>query len=118
MTYRGDVGATPSENGMRMWGLTEWKDLDAAIVAAQRKGAKDFVVIGSGSGASVVSTYLHEADDISAVRAVTSLLAANLRSYGASAAVGAANPLLPVSQRCIWPYLTTTPSTCHPVKEA
>jgi alpha-beta hydrolase superfamily lysophospholipase len=70
MTYRGDVGATPSEDGMRMWGLTEWKDLDAAIGAAQRKGARDFVIIGAGSGASVVSSYLHEADDISAVRAV------------------------------------------------
>ena len=70
MAYRGDVGATPSETGMRMWGLTEWKDVDAAIIAAQRKGAKDFVIIGSGAGASVVSSYLHSADDISAVRAV------------------------------------------------
>jgi len=70
MTYRGDVGATPSENGMRMWGLTEWRDLDAAVQAAVRKGAKDFVIIGSGSGASIVSTYLHTADDISSIRAV------------------------------------------------
>jgi pimeloyl-ACP methyl ester carboxylesterase len=70
MAYRGDVGATPSETGMRMWGLTEWKDVDAAISAAQRRGAKDFVVIGSGAGASVVASYLHMADDISPVRAV------------------------------------------------
>jgi alpha-beta hydrolase superfamily lysophospholipase len=70
MAYRGDVGATPSESGMRMWGLTEWMDLDAAISAAQRKGAKDFVIIGSGAGASVVASYLHSADDISAIRAV------------------------------------------------
>jgi pimeloyl-ACP methyl ester carboxylesterase len=70
MAYRGDVGATPSETGMRMWGLTEWKDVDAAISAAQRRGAKDFVVIGSGAGASVVASYLHLADDISPVRAV------------------------------------------------
>lgn len=70
MAYRGDVGATPSDTGMRMWGLTEWQDVDAAISAALRKGAKDFVIIGSGAGASVVSSYLHSADDISAVRAV------------------------------------------------
>jgi alpha-beta hydrolase superfamily lysophospholipase len=70
MTYRGDVGATPSDSGMRMWGLTEWKDLDAAIGAAKRKGAKDVVIIGSGAGASIVSSYLHSADDISDVRAV------------------------------------------------
>ena len=70
MAYRGDAGATPSETGMRMWGLTEWKDLDAAISAAQRKGAKDFVLVGSGAGASVVASYLHSADDISAIRGV------------------------------------------------
>ncbi len=70
ITYRGDDGATPSETGMRMWGLTEWKDFDAAVSAAKRKGAKDFVIIGSGAGASIVSSYLHEADDISGVRGV------------------------------------------------
>ena len=70
MAYRGDVGATPSESGMRMWGLTEWKDIEAAVSAAQRKGAKDFVIVGSGAGASVVASYLHNADDISPVRAV------------------------------------------------
>jgi pimeloyl-ACP methyl ester carboxylesterase len=70
MAYRGDVGATPSDSGMRMWGLTEWKDIDAAVSAAQRKGAKDFVLVGSGAGASVVASYLHSADDISAIRGV------------------------------------------------
>jgi pimeloyl-ACP methyl ester carboxylesterase len=70
MAYRGDEGATPSESGMRMWGLTEWKDIDAAVSAAQRKGAKDFVLVGSGAGASVVASYLHSADDISAIRGV------------------------------------------------
>jgi len=70
MAYRGDVGATPSDSGMRMWGLTEWKDLDAAVNAAQRKGAKDFVLVGSGAGSSVVASYLNSADDISTIRGV------------------------------------------------
>ncbi len=70
MSYRGDVGATPNPSGMRMWGLDEWRDLEAAITVAERKGAKDFVVIGSGFGASIVSTFLHESDAMSAVRGV------------------------------------------------
>lgn len=70
ITIRNDVGATPSESGLRYWGLEEWRDVDAAIESGLRKGAKDFVVVGSGYGASVVSTFLHESDRVDLVRAV------------------------------------------------
>lgn len=70
ITMRNDVGATPSESGLRYWGLEEWKDVDAAVEAGLRKGAKDFVIIGSGFGASVVSTFLHESDYVDLVQAV------------------------------------------------
>lgn len=68
IAYRNDVGATPNPSGMRLWGLEEWRDLDAAISLAQRKGAKDFVIIGSGFGASIVSMFLHESSSVSLVR--------------------------------------------------
>jgi len=70
MTYRNDVGATPSPSGMRLWGLEEWRDLDAALSLAQRKGARNFVIVGSGFGASIVSTFLHESQNISLVSGV------------------------------------------------
>jgi len=70
ITYRNDIGATPSPSGMRLWGLEEWRDLDAALALAGRKGATDFVVFGSGFGASIVSTFLHESPNISSVKAV------------------------------------------------
>jgi len=70
IAYRNDVGATSSESGMRLWGLEEWLDLDAALSLAQRKGAKDVVIIGSGFGASIVSTFLHESPNIALVRGV------------------------------------------------
>ncbi len=70
ITYRNDVGATANESGMRLWGLEEWNDLDAALSLASRKGARDVVIIGSGFGASIVSTFLHESQNIALVRGV------------------------------------------------
>lgn len=70
ITYRNDVGATQNASGMRLWGLEEWQDLDAALSLAQRKGAKDVVIVGSGFGASIVSTFLHESGSIALVRGV------------------------------------------------
>ncbi len=68
ISYRNDIGATPSPSGMRVWGLEEWRDVDAAIELALRKGAKDFVLYGSGYGASIVSMFLHDSDQIGTVR--------------------------------------------------
>jgi pimeloyl-ACP methyl ester carboxylesterase len=70
ITYRNDIGATPNDSGLRYWGLEEWRDLDAAVELGLRKGAKDFVIIGSGLGAEVVSMFLHESDRVGAVRSV------------------------------------------------
>jgi pimeloyl-ACP methyl ester carboxylesterase len=70
VTIRNDVGATPSASGMRMWGLEEWRDVDAAVQLGLRKGARDFVLIGSGFGAGIVSTFLHESDQIGSIRGV------------------------------------------------
>lgn len=70
ITYRNDQGATANDSGMRLWGLEEWRDVDAATQLALRKGAKDVVVFGSGFGASIVSTFLHESNQIGSVRGV------------------------------------------------
>jgi pimeloyl-ACP methyl ester carboxylesterase len=70
ITIRNDIGATPSESGMRLWGLEEWRDVDSAIQLGLRKGAQDFVILGSGYGASIVSSFLHESDQVGSVRGV------------------------------------------------
>ena len=36
ITIRNDDGATPSESGLRYWGIEEWHDVDAAIECAVR----------------------------------------------------------------------------------
>jgi uncharacterized protein len=70
VTIRNDVGATPNDSGLRYWGLEEWRDIDAAIDLGVRKGAKDFVIIASGYGASVASMFLHESQMVDLVKGV------------------------------------------------
>lgn len=70
MSYRNDVQATASKSGMRLWGLDEWRDVEAAVQLAVRKGALDVVVVGSGFGSSIVSMFLHESSEIGTVRGV------------------------------------------------
>lgn len=64
ISYRNDEGASASRSGLRTWGLDEWADVGAALTLAERKGAADYVLFGHGYGAEVVSSFLHEADDI------------------------------------------------------
>ena len=70
VTYRDDVGAPPSPSGLRNWGLTEWRDLDAALLFAEREGARDYILYGYDLGAEVVSMLLHESERVGAVRGV------------------------------------------------
>ncbi len=70
ISFRNDVGATANVSGLRYWGLEEWRDLDAAVGLGVLQGAKDFVVIGSGFGASIVSTFLHESESVGLIKGV------------------------------------------------
>ncbi|MEZ5175764.1 MAG: hypothetical protein R2823_06115 [Acidimicrobiia bacterium] len=70
VAYRNDVNASSSASGLRYWGIEEWRDVDAAVELGVRKGAKDFVIVGSGFGASIVSMYLHESHSVDLIRGV------------------------------------------------
>lgn len=60
--YRGDVGAPPVHPAKYGLGLTEWRDVDAALEWALARGAKRFVLVGwSMGGAIVAQTYLRSA---------------------------------------------------------
>ena len=69
-TYRNDDGAPRDPSGLRSWGLTEWRDLDAAVRLAEREGAQDYILVGHDLGAEVVSTFLHESDTVGNVLGV------------------------------------------------
>lgn len=69
-TYRNDEGAPRDPSGLRSWGLTEWRDLDAAVRLAEREGAQDYILVGHDLGAEVVSTFLHESETVGNVLGV------------------------------------------------
>ncbi|MEU6910462.1 alpha/beta hydrolase [Streptomyces coeruleorubidus] len=53
LAYRGDLGAPRPPDGLNHLGETEWRDLDAAIRYAVRHGARQVVLHGWSTGATM-----------------------------------------------------------------
>lgn len=81
-TYRNDVGAPPSRGEHHGYGRDEWRDVDAAVDLALASGARDLVLVGYGSGGSIVGTFLYESRE--ADRVVAVVLDAPVLSLGIS----------------------------------
>lgn len=64
--YRNDEGAPPSVDGRYNLGLSEWRDVDAAIRYAVRHGAQRVVLFGWSMGGAVVLQTL-DRSEVSAV---------------------------------------------------
>lgn len=58
ITYREDLGAPSSPDGMHHMGLTEWRDLEAAARYALSRGARRLVLIGYSMGGSLVTQFM------------------------------------------------------------
>lgn len=56
--YRNDPGAPDSADGLRRWGATEWRDLEAATRYALDQGAGGVVLAGFSMGGAVVTSFL------------------------------------------------------------
>jgi uncharacterized protein len=104
VSYRNDPGAPHSPDGLRRWGATEWRDLEAAIRYAVGHGAGGVVLAGFSMGGAVVTSFLLSSPLAARVRGV--VLDAPALDLGAVIDRGAVDRDLPVLGTPVPPALT------------
>jgi alpha-beta hydrolase superfamily lysophospholipase len=104
VSYRNDPGAPRSPDGLRRWGATEWRDLEAATRYALDHGAGEVVLAGFSMGGAVVTSFLLSSPLASRVRGV--VLDSPALDLGEVIDRGAADRELPVLGTPVPPALT------------
>jgi uncharacterized protein len=104
VSYRNDPGAPRSPDGLRRWGATEWRDLEAATRYAVGHGAGGVVLAGFSMGGAVVTSFLLSSPLAARVRGV--VLDAPALDLGAVIDRGAVDRDLPVLGTPVPPALT------------
>ena len=59
--YRNDAGAPRSPDGIYHFGLTEWRDLEAAVQLARQRGARRIILAADSMGGAITGQYLQRA---------------------------------------------------------
>jgi alpha-beta hydrolase superfamily lysophospholipase len=62
ISYRNDLGAPESPDGLHHLGMTEWRDLEAAARYALRHGARRLVLIGYSLGGAIITQLMERSD--------------------------------------------------------
>ena len=106
ITYRNHPLAPADPSGRLQYGITEWKDLEAAVEFALGEGAEDVVLVGYSMGGGIVASFLYQSPLADRVRGV--VLDAPMLDLGAAVDLGAENRSLPLIGLPIPDTLTAT----------
>jgi fermentation-respiration switch protein FrsA (DUF1100 family) len=63
-SYRNDAGAPPAPEGIYGFGVTEWRDLEAAVKLAQDRGARRIVLAGDSMGGAIIGEFLRRSSEV------------------------------------------------------
>lgn len=77
ISYRNDDDAPVDPSGLYAFGLTEWRDLEAAVDYATAAGAPSVVLVAESMGGGIAGQFLQRSDSASAVSAIVLDAAAN-----------------------------------------
>lgn len=102
ITYRNDDGAPRSPDGIAHLGDTEWRDLDAAMRYAVRRGARRLVLYGWSTGATMALRAAHHSplrNRISGLVLDSPVLDWQATVRACAAGHGVPAPLLPLGVR-------------------
>jgi len=94
ISVRNGIGAPEDPSGMLRYGLTEWRDLQAAVTYAVGHGAQDVVLVGYSMGGGIVASFLERSPLASRVSAA--ILDSPMMDFGRAVDLGASDETLPV----------------------
>lgn len=92
-SYRNDAEAPPSRDGRYHYGLSEWRDLEAAVRHAVGRGARSVVLHGTSMGGGIVAAFLDRSEW--SRRAACVVLDAPMLDFEATIDWGAARARVP-----------------------
>ena len=95
VTYRNDLGVARDPSGYLRYGVSEWRDLDAAVRWALAHGARHVVLAGLSMGGGILAAFLEHSPLAPKVTRV--LLDAPMLDLQATVAYGASQRSLPVT---------------------
>jgi pimeloyl-ACP methyl ester carboxylesterase len=63
-SYRNDAGAPAASEGVYGFGVTEWRDLEAAVKLAEARGARRIILAGDSMGGAIIGEFLRNSQNV------------------------------------------------------